>query len=151
MLVSPCGLQIDLDDPRSCSLCVATSKAAGWTTPEVSMTTSVFNRESKVYTNTNTHTNTNVIFTTGFTDQDSHKRYKNEWPGGNRRCWKSTSEACSVEAVHTLQYLIAITACAAICNHVTRLETISVHFTCPSHVEEGWGAHSFAACISCKK
>lgn len=88
--------------------------------------------------------NRNVIVTVGFSNSESEKRYRNQWPGepelyaqyhGGDQCG-----GCTFFAPFNEDYGLC-------CNERSRhfTETVFEHFTCANSDQEGWGAHSFEA------
>jgi hypothetical protein len=88
------------------------------------------------------HDNQNRIITDGFSNQESLRMYREQWPRE-----PTTAEqhergeqcgGCSFFAPFNKDWGLC-------CNVQSRhhLETVFEHFTCPAIVEEGWGPHSF--------
>jgi hypothetical protein len=89
--------------------------------------------------------NCNTIVTTEFSSLISQQMYRAGWPdepatrelhAAGRQCG-----GCSYYAPFDTDW--------GLCTHPGsrhRLETVFEHFTCPAHVDEGWGPHSFTDC-----
>ena len=83
--------------------------------------------------------NRNVVATAAFSSPTSERMYRGNWPddpvsreryAAGRQCG-----GCS--------FFAAFDADWGLCAHAAsrhRLETVFEHFTCPEHVNEGWGA-----------
>lgn len=87
-------------------------------------------------------TNRNQIITDDFSNPRSEALYRAEWPDepeifaqyeDGQQCG-----GCAFYAPFNADYGLC---CNTTSRHV--LETVFEHFTCPSHVNQGWGAHSF--------
>lgn len=86
--------------------------------------------------------NRNLVATTAFSSPMSERMYRANWPddpvarelyADGRQCG-----GCS--------FFAAFNADWGLCAHSKsrhHLETVFEHFTCPAHVNEGWGPHSF--------
>lgn len=86
--------------------------------------------------------NRNVIVTDAFSNDSSRDAYRAGWPEDpaakafyheGRQCG-----GCSFYAKFNSDW--------GLCTHAAsrhHLETVFEHFTCPAHVDEGWGPHSF--------
>ena len=87
--------------------------------------------------------NKNNIITTDFSNSDSKALYKNNWPDDlkTRALYDKAVQCggCSFFAGLNKDWGIC-------CNSKSKyyLETIFEHFTCLSHINEGWGPHSFS-------
>lgn len=88
------------------------------------------------------HDNTNTITTSAFSSALSEQMYKAKWPNDpfSRDLYEEGIQCggCSFFAKFNFDWGL----CA---NPKSRhhLETVFEHFTCPCHVNEGWGPHSF--------
>src|SRR6476661_4382550 len=86
--------------------------------------------------------NRNVIVTNEFSNPASQQMYKAGWPDepATKALYKDGSQCggCSFYAKFNSDW--GLCAHAASRHH---LETVFEHFTCPNHVNEGWGPHSF--------
>lgn len=86
--------------------------------------------------------NRNVIVTREFSNADSERMYKSGWPDepATRALYDDGLQCggCSFYAKFDPDW--GLCAHAASRHH---LETVFEHFTCPAHVNEGWGPHSF--------
>ena len=86
--------------------------------------------------------NRNTITTTAFSSALSEQMYKANWPDdpvSREFCSEGIQcGGCSFFAAFNFDWGL----CA---NPKSRhyLETVFEHFTCPAHVNEGWGPHSF--------
>lgn len=86
--------------------------------------------------------NENRIKTDDFSCAASKQLYFDDWPN-EPECKEKHHEGdqsggCSFFAPLNCDYGIC---CHSKSRHFT--ETVFEHFTCPSHVSEGWGPHSF--------
>jgi hypothetical protein len=86
--------------------------------------------------------NRNVIVTNEFSNPASQQMYKAGWPvePATKALYKDGSQCggCSFFAKFNSDW--------GLCAHAGsrhHLETVFEHFTCPAHVNEGWGPHSF--------
>jgi hypothetical protein len=86
----------------------------------------------------------NTIITDRFSSDESEALYASQWPNEPlvRQQYADGQQcgACSFFAPFNDDYGLC---CSAESRH--RLETVFEHFTCPTHVGEGWGVHSFSA------
>lgn len=86
--------------------------------------------------------NENRIKTDGFSSSTSQQLYSDGWPDEPECKAKYASGeqcgGCSFFAPLNFDYGVC---CHQSSRHFT--ETVFEHFTCPSHVNEGWGPHSF--------
>ncbi len=86
--------------------------------------------------------NENKLITDHFSNPDSQQLYFEKWPAEPqcRNLYESGQQCggCSFFAELNFDYGIC-------CNQNSRhyTETVFEHFTCPAHVNEGWGPHSF--------
>ena len=87
--------------------------------------------------------NANKIITDDWSNRASEELYSKGWPNEPELYEKYAEDAaqcggCSFYAKFNADWGLC-------CNHKSRhhLETIFEHFTCASHVDEGWGARSF--------
>ncbi|MGL6074458.1 MAG: hypothetical protein ACRC8S_09890 [Fimbriiglobus sp.] len=92
--------------------------------------------------------NRNLIVMGGFSNPESEALYREYWPDepACRAAYMSGQQCggCSFFAKFDADW--------GLCAHPTsrhRLETVFEHFTCPSHVAEGWGPHSFSLHSDC--
>ena len=88
--------------------------------------------------------NINEIVTDGFSNPDTEKLYKEDWPDEPKlreQCHEDCAQCglCSYFAPLNADWGLC-------CNPASRhhLETVFEHFTCPSLEQEGWNEHSFA-------
>jgi hypothetical protein len=86
--------------------------------------------------------NRNVVVTTAFSSPTSARMYRENWPED-----AFSRELCG-EGVQCggCSFFAAFNADWGLCAHSGsrhHLETVFEHFTCPAHVNEGWGPHSF--------
>ena len=86
--------------------------------------------------------NRNTIATTSFSSAASEQMYKADWPDDpfSRELHYEGIQCggCSFFAKFNSDW--GLCAYAKSRHH---LETVFEHFTCPAHVNEGWGPHSF--------
>ncbi len=87
--------------------------------------------------------NENKIIVDRFSNQQSERRYADKWPD-EPQCQRQYENGeqcggCSFFAKLNFDYGVC---CHAASRHFA--ETVFEHFTCPSFVNEGWGAHSFS-------
>src|SRR6185503_3028619 len=86
--------------------------------------------------------NQNHIITDTWSNPDSERLYRAEWPDEAevRAQYYDGAQCggCSFFAPFNLDYGLC---CNSLSRHV--LETVFEHFTCPRYLSEGWGAHSF--------
>jgi hypothetical protein len=86
----------------------------------------------------------NVVRTDGWSDPASERLYREGWPGEpDCRERHARGDQCGGCA-----FFAPLNADWGLCAHPGsrhRLETVFEHFTCPAHVPEGWGPHSFSA------
>ena len=86
--------------------------------------------------------NGNTIVTNRWSDPDSEKLYKDEWPSEPdlREQWLSGLQCggCAFFAKFNSDWGLC-------CNDKSRhhLETVFEHFTCPAFIDDGWDAHTF--------
>jgi len=87
--------------------------------------------------------NQNQIECGKFSNPDSEAMYLEKWPAeyNIRRKYESGLQCggCSFYAPFNSDW--------GLCVHPKsrhRFETVFEHFTCPAHVNEGWGSHSFS-------
>lgn len=87
--------------------------------------------------------NTNKIKTTGFSNPEAETMYQQSWNGDAtlQHLYDNGGQcgACSFFAPFNADYGLC---CNEASRHLT--ETVFEHFTCVSHVAEGWGPHSFS-------
>lgn len=92
--------------------------------------------------------NSNVITTTAFSSALSERMYKANWPddpvtrelyAGGMQCG-----GCSFFAAFDSDWGLCANAKSR--HH---LETVFEHFSCPAHLNEGWGPHSFTENTDC--
>ena len=88
--------------------------------------------------------NLNKIVTDDWSDPASRALYEAQWPH-EPKCLLAYQEGrqcggCNFFAPFNVDWGLCANPAS---RH--RLETVFEHFTCPSHVEEGWGPHSFTA------
>lgn len=87
--------------------------------------------------------NENRIITDGFSNPQSLRLYQEGWPDepalANQYEYGQQCGGCSFFAVFNSDWGLC-------CHPKSRhhLETVFEHFTCASHVAEGWGPHSFS-------
>lgn len=86
--------------------------------------------------------NRNSIVTNAFSNAASERMYQASWPEDPdaRRMYEDCRQCggCS--------FFAALNCDWGVCMHPRsrhHLETVFEHFTCPAHVNEGWGPHSF--------
>lgn len=86
--------------------------------------------------------NDNRVRTDAFSNLASYEMYVNEWPNDpkSRDLFRNGFQCggCSFYAEFNMDW--------GLCCHLKSRhfkETIWEHFTCPAHVAEGWGPHSF--------
>lgn len=87
--------------------------------------------------------NENTVLTDRFSDPSAEELYRSSWPE-EPQCREQYQQGqqcggCSFFAPLNADYGLC---CMSKSRHFT--ETVFEHFTCPSHVQEGWGPHSFA-------
>jgi hypothetical protein len=86
--------------------------------------------------------NMNQIDTAAWSNSDSERLYVENWPTepDMQNCYENGIQCggCSFYAEFNCDWGLC-------CNPQSRhyLETVFEHFTCPTHVNEGWGPHSF--------
>lgn len=86
--------------------------------------------------------NRNHIVTEGFSNSESDKLYRLNWPNEPEiaKAYREGQQCggCTWFAPFNADYGLC-------CNREGRhsLETVFEHFTCPSYDGEGWGGHSF--------
>ena len=86
--------------------------------------------------------NRNVVVTDNWSNEGSRSRYQSRWteePDVLRKY--EDGEQCG-----GCSFFAPFNADWGLCCHPWsrhRLETVFEHFTCPDHVNEGWGSHSF--------
>jgi len=87
--------------------------------------------------------NTNKVQTKGFSSKASEASYLSEFAddAAARSLYEDGRQcgACSFYAPFNADYGLC---CHPKSQHLT--ETVFEHFTCSSHVDEGWGPHSFS-------
>lgn len=88
--------------------------------------------------------NRNAIVTAAFSSAASEAVYRGMWPDepATRERYENGEQCggCSFFAPFDSDW--------GLCAHPEsrhHLETVFEHFTCPAHVNEGWGPHSFTA------
>jgi hypothetical protein len=86
--------------------------------------------------------NRNAIVSGAFSSAGSEQMYKSNWPDepATRELYEGGVQCggCSFFAKFDSDW--------GLCAHAKsrhHLETVFEHFTCPTHVNEGWGPHSF--------
>lgn len=88
--------------------------------------------------------NRNSIVLQGFSNSESEKRYRLQWPGEPEICaaYKAGNQCggCTFYAEFDSDFGLC-------CNPRSRhhTETVFEHFSCANYDYEGWGAHSFQA------
>lgn len=88
--------------------------------------------------------NRNVVMTGGWSDPASRALYETVWPS-EPECQAAYEDGRQCGGC---SYFAALNSDWGLCAHPSSrhsLETVFEHFTCPSHVPEGWGPHSFTA------
>jgi hypothetical protein len=87
--------------------------------------------------------NANSIITDGWSDPHSAQLYQERWPNEpDCRDRHARGEQCG-----GCSFFAPLNSDWGLCAHPAsrhRLETVFEHFTCPNHVPEGWGPHSFS-------
>lgn len=87
-------------------------------------------------------TNKNRIKTNGFSSAASERLYRDGWPEepGCKAKYEDGAQCGGCSFFAKLNYDWGIC-----CHHKSRhfTETVFEHFACPSHIDEGWGPHSF--------
>ncbi len=86
--------------------------------------------------------NENKIVTHQFSNPESERLYRADWPG-EPQCRQQHERGdqcggCSFYAKFNADYGLC---CHPRSRHFK--ETVFEHFTCPAYVREGWGPHSF--------
>ncbi|MBN9519320.1 hypothetical protein J0H58_12485 [bacterium] len=86
--------------------------------------------------------NRNVIVTRGFSNAASERMYQVGWPDdpAAKALYDNGLQCGGCSFYATLNSDWGLCAHDASRHH---LETVFEHFTCPAHVMEGWGPHSF--------
>ncbi len=86
--------------------------------------------------------NSNAITTSEFSSATSQQVYKSKWPDepATLALYRDGLQCggCSFYAKFNGDW--------GLCTHAAsrhHLETVFEHFTCPAHVNEGWGPHTF--------
>ena len=86
--------------------------------------------------------NSNIIVTNAFSSPASQDLYRSKWPDDerSRALYNEGMQCggCSFFAKFNFDWGLCMNAKSR--HH---LETVFEHFTCPHHVNEGWGPHSF--------
>lgn len=87
--------------------------------------------------------NRNVIVVNAFSNVSSEEMYRANWPAD------AASRALYDEGLQCggCSFFGKLNSDWGLCLHAKsrhHLETVFEHFTCPSHVNEGWDAHSFS-------
>lgn len=90
--------------------------------------------------------NRNTIVTTAFSRASSEAMYEANWPDD------PVSHEFYGEGIQCggCSFFAAFNSDWGLCAHAKsrhHLETVFEHFTCPSHVNEGWGPHSFTELV----
>ena len=86
--------------------------------------------------------NDNRVRSDSFSNLASYQMYKEHWPNDpkTRKLYDDGFQCggCSFFAIFNADWGLC---CHLKSRHFT--ETVFEHFTCPAHVNEGWGPHSF--------
>ena len=102
----------------------------------------------KLFLKHQSHLNINTIYTSKFSNDSSRLLFENDWPSEPKVAMLCMNGhqcgGCSFFAKFDTDWGLC-------CHKASRhcLETVFEHFTCPSHVREGWGPHSFSVDIEC--
>jgi hypothetical protein len=86
--------------------------------------------------------NQNTVATKGYSSKLSEQMHKTHWPDDpfSRELYDAGIQCGGCSFFGKLNFDWGLCANARSRHY---LETVSEHFTCPSHVNEGWGRHSF--------